>query len=605
MPPVRPHLSITLPRNFEFHYTDSQPPRTPEPETCPEIVEPPKLPRQTFRVRRRRPGIPTYAVETEIAQDLPVPTIEAPRDPYSLGLGGYLLEPRYERDNGYLSPSVAHIPMISPPRTPVAQLSGSEKQSQGESISRPSSSCSGFSDSSASSHGSMASFPSYGESLTSPDSDASDPFIFSSNISRPPMPSSPLQGYQERPNKRAKVGNVAWTDNLDNHLWITYMRYLQDATVTPFKMLPGVAPPLGVCHRVVREAKRTWRGPRSSTLQRDAAHLRPHQKTRKGSPDTIKPTNSGETTPTTAADAHKPYPQWPRSKAARQRLRYLCKRKPSLSAHYQRLLHCRTPSPFPSSPQSDSRAHHCAEHTSPASHADVSSFSTRDMNISLSTSTSITMQPNNPLSQLAVEDAPTTDTTPRKSGSDPFNEPPARTPGHHKSQSLDVNFGTGALGSPFAPTTQKFGSYGRAAGAAPKLDSPLELPAPVPRPRSFKRRFNHDPNATEDQRGSVLEELFAAPSESSHRRVRSRGFSLGDVGESSHRLTSLFTPPSMFDQLATPESSQNMSSQANLLSPLTVEPTRRLGSPFVGRSSNVRLHNTFPRHFTPHGLGNS
>lgn len=487
-------------------------------------------------------------------------------------------------------------------RTPLWAELGHYRQA--ESISRPTSSCSGISDSSASSRGSLDSFPSFGGSCTSPEEDMTDPFLYHSQDMKYDRDDSPLDVCQQRPAKKFKLRTeTVWTEDMDNHLWMSYMRYLQDPTVTPFKMLPGTAPPLGVCHRVVREAKKTWKGPRMPSSG-SSSRLPSHRASRSGSPDTIKPMKSGSSTPT--ASMGKPYPKWPRSESAtRRRLRQLCKRKPSLSAHYQRLLHCRSPSPFQSSPRSG--AEDVGPRLSSPFSEQASSFSTRDMNISLATSTASSMQYGNPLSQL------TSDATPRARNEEWVPHHSSRSSAHQKSQSLHIGLGIGNMvGSSFVSMSQMTGMSSNQpssqtwhpSGYAPRLDPPLELHSPIPLPRSFKRRALHNLEDGSRPRGSgvrqnLLQELFGAPAESSHRRVRSRGFSLGDMGEGARRLSTMFTPPSAVESMGSPDmSTAPNSSEMHISSPLAQgQATIRLGSPFGGRSSNVHFNNTFPRAF--------
>jgi hypothetical protein len=162
----RPHQSITLPRNFMFHYRDGQAPQTPEPEPQPEQLQPPAPPRQTLKVRRRRTTFVLNQDFDDFPDVVPIPTIEAPElhSDSSMGLPTlpHILDSGY--DTGYLSPAVQFSQTISPPKTPVSQMRGHggfegpqhwsdvDQASQSESSSRPTSS-SGFSDSSVSSRG--------------------------------------------------------------------------------------------------------------------------------------------------------------------------------------------------------------------------------------------------------------------------------------------------------------------------------------------------------------------------------------------------------------------------------------------------------------------
>jgi hypothetical protein len=231
------------------------------------------------------------------------------------------------------------------------------------------------------------------------------------------------------------------------------------------------------------------------------------------------------------------------------------------------------------------------------------SFSTRDMNLSLATSTAASMQLGNPLSQLA------NDITPRPS---PRTWSSARSSAHQKSQSLHIGLGLGnVLGSPFHARSESSNSRMNQSNArtwhapsssaqSPRLGSPFQLHAPRPKSRVFKRRALH--NSFEDRarnRGdSFVNEIFGAPAESSHRRVRSRGFSLGDMMEGARRLP-LVNDPSGFNPFAHAGSAMPSPAQTSPAVPAEFQSkgTVRLGSPFVGRSSN-----TFPRATVSHSF---
>ncbi|OAG11417.1 uncharacterized protein CC84DRAFT_1158963 [Paraphaeosphaeria sporulosa] len=255
-----------------FHYQDGQPPRTPEPDAQVDDMQPPPPPRQVLKVRRRR----TTFVPTQIFNDpddgLPIPTIEAPELHSDVSTELPTLQPAI--DNDYLSPALTWSRMLSPPKTPVSQMgslssfeglqhwSELDQASQSETSSRPTSS-SGFSDSSQSSFDSFESFPSLGGSCTSSEDEKMDPF-FSPAPKHTPMLSSPIVT-QQRQQAKLKL-KASFTEEMDYHLWMTYMKYLQDPTVTPFKALPTTVPPNGVCHRVARLARHTWKGPRKSSV---------------------------------------------------------------------------------------------------------------------------------------------------------------------------------------------------------------------------------------------------------------------------------------------------------------------------------------------------
>lgn len=582
-----------------FHYRDGEIPCTPEPEAQPEELQPPPPPRQVLKVRRRR----TTFVMDESTDQRPIPTIEAPELVSEASEDLPSLPPF--QDNTLLSPGFGFMRMISPPKTPVAQMRTISnydlprnwddiEAGQSETSSRPASS-SGFSDSSVSSCGSIGSFTSRGGSCTSPEDEMTDPFpLYSPAAKYFDGPSSPLAAQPEvRATKKLKL-RATFTEEMDQHLWMTYMRYLQDPTVTPFKAIPGTVPPNGVCHRVARMARNTWTGPRPPRV----GVLRGSQYgSRAGTPDTIKPTKSGSSTP--VARAGKSYLRFPSEKQCRKRLRDLAKQKSTLSAHYQRLLH-RSPSPLQSSPPREMEPP--APLSSPFSQGSTM-FSTRDMNVSLATSTAATMQAGNPLAQLAVENIPRPVERTWSS---------VRSSAHQKSQSLHLGLGIGiggVLGSPFNANSERAESstahhnaqtwHAHSSTQPPRLGSPFQLHAPRPMSKVFKRRALHNFEDKARSRGeSFVSELFGAPAESSHRRVRSRGFSLGDMMEGSRRLP-LVNDPASFNPFISNNTSLPSPEQMSTDIPAEDfgQATVRLGSPFGGRSSN-----TFPRATTSHSF---
>lgn len=616
MPRARPQLSITLPRNFTFHYTEGDEPKTPVQEIPVPIPRSP----QAYRIKRRsRPNVSSITSMNHQdhgeSSDIPIPTIEAPPSDQP---SRPLFQQRYtEPAEGYLAAPVPTRRFMTSPRTPSAQRSpfhdawglSNAQAPGGESISRPISACSILSDSSDDSNGSLSSYPSLGGSCTSPESDAPDPFIYPA-VCKSRASDKPMQMETPRPMKKkhhpSKQSQVHWTPEMDRHLWGAYLIYLQDPTVTPFKMLPGVAPPLGVCHRVTRQARRTWRGAKSA----------PRKVSDGGSPDTIKASRSGSNTPTGLVTA-RPSP-WPKTgPSTRRRLRELCKRKPTIAPHYQRLLQARSSSPESSSSRSQSQS---AIGSSPFGYqAEQTPFATRDIQLSLAASTASSMQPNGPLAQLASrrEISPQPDR-------DWFNDPivpwasPSEIPsdlGHH--HLADESTETPHLGSPFgyhtwgpsrsrqhlrpsAPRTQS----DAVSAIGPALKSPVRLHDTFPYPSAHKRRAQHQledefsPGGTD--RKSLFEELFGGPSQTRHRRVRSRGFSLGDVNSNGGRLQSLFTPPTTSDEMSSPEGAAAASNPGTLETPSISDSVRRLGSPFAGVSS--RPPRRSPRHMASASL---
>ncbi|KAI4202733.1 MAG: hypothetical protein LQ350_002399 [Teloschistes chrysophthalmus] len=634
MPRDRPHLSITLPRNFTFHYTEGEEPKTPEREDATPVAPPPA--QGAYRVKRRsRPTIQTTTQNqlrlTQTLQDAPVPTIETPSalepEPLRPSFQHRMTEPAV----GYLSPTNRPFMTMPRPHTPTmqrVQVSDSWKtpspRDLGDSIARPFSRCSITSNSSDESSGSQTSYPSLGGSCTSPESDAPDPFYlpsFKKSKSRPPLSAIATPQPFRSPLGAKKQPVVFWTPEMDKHLWSAYMQYLQDPTVTPFKTLPGTAPPLGVCHRVARQAKRTWKGTgnvgRIPSATANGKSTVTSAINSSDSPEAGRSIRSGSSTPT--GGSMTTVPVWPKSSSStRRRLRYLAKRKPRIAPHYQRLL--RSPSPLSSSSQSQPRS---ARAFSPLSQEiQQPSFNTRDIQISLTTSTAATMQPDGPLAQLAHETAgnyptkwfnePLAQEMPGSHSTEWFNEPPApwASPAAIPSSDLghEVNLSVPAteapqLGSPFSgshtwgpsrsrqhvrPSTPRTQSSHMASTIGPALKSPLRFNNKAPYPSVSKRRAQHQledelsPGGSE-RRKNLIEELFGGPAEGRHRRVRSRGFSLGDVNANA-RLEALFQQQSSDEQPNREQQNTGLPSGASgsssLHPPPQAESVRRLGSPF-------------------------
>lgn len=600
-----------------FHYRDGAAPQTPEPEPQVAELQPPPPPRQTLKVRRRRATFVRQPIELDFPmEEKPIPTIEA-TDFFESS--NALPSPPSALDNAYLSPPTSFTRLVSPPKTPAHQVrtidifAGPQHwddldSSRSDSSSRPTSS-SGFSDSSISSRGSMESLVSRGGSCTSPEEEMCDPFSFEALEMKYKQSSSPLAVHQQ-PNTAKKLKlRATFTEEMDYHLWRTYMTYLQDPTVTPFKAVPLTTPPNGVCHRVARMARKTWKcSPPSNTV---GVRMAGHFASRSGTPDTIKALKSGSNTPR----ANKSYLRYPTEKQCRKRLRDLAKQRPTLSAYYQRLLH-RSPSPLQSSPPSekaDEVSHQLPQPeplSSPfAQDTSAFTFSTRDMNVSLATSTAASMQMGNPLSRLA------SDLTPRP---EQKTWSKARSSAHQKSQSLHVGLGLGlsnVLGSPFrASSTVEMTDAGcnshnaqtwhaQSGLPTPRLGSPFQLHAPRPKSRVFKRRAlgNSFEEKTRSRGNSFVDDIFGAPAESSHRRVRDRGFSLGDMmdGAGARRLPLSTSGPPEFNPFANlrPQLPSPVHTSPAVMTESHGRDIIRLGTPFGGRPGN-----TFPRASTSYGF---
>ena len=623
MPRTRPQLSITLPRNFTFHYTEGEEPTTPEREIPIPVPQSPR-PSNAYRFKRRsRPGVNTIFQGNKdpiSSSDIPIPTIETPVvvEPTRPAVQQRATEPA----EGYLAP-FATRPFMTLPRTPVLQQrrlaladgwNASNHRDLGDSITRPMSTCSLLSDSSDDSNGSLTSYPAGDGSCTSPESDAPDPFKFASIRKSKAKRWAALAKNDEsiQCGLSTKQVRVNWTPEMDRHLWTIYHVYLQDPTVTPFKMLPGTAPPLGVCHRVAREAKRSWRGAKTSLRNLSTVTIPSDREDRvgaatifgrrSGSPDTIRADRSGSNTPTGSATAKAPL--WPKSSSStRRRLRHLCKCKPAIAPHYQRLLQSRSPSPFSSSSRTQSRSQSRLSEVSSPFETQSSSFNTRDIQLSLTTSTAASMQPHGPLARLGSDNA--ANTRPQREW---FNEPPVpwASPTAIPSDVVDIEIGGDddampappPLGSPFGhhtwgpsrsrqrvrPSASRIQSSD-ASSLGPSLRSPVRLSDTLPYPGVQKRRARYpledelSPGGSSMQQ-SLLDSLFGSPAEGRHRRVRSRGFSLGDVN-TPNPLESLFTPPHSRDGLTGGPDATPTGLSSGTTEPRTpIRTIRRLRSPF-------------------------
>lgn len=547
-------LSRTLPKNFTFPSISSDEPRTPEHPTA-ELKSPTSPRHASFRLPRCRvrSGTDIFAnVNRDFdflrpnPADIPLPSIEFPPEADSQPLRSPPNEP--DTSNHLQVPPRRRMEVKTPPAqirtTPLgfkglANWTPGDPLGLGDSIQRPASACSNASDSSISSIETATSQPSLGGSCTSPESEIQDPFLDYETerkqvLESPPRPTDARAKSAKLPRKKER-----WTAEMDNHLWNTYQIYLQDPTITPFKMTPGSIPPLGVSHRVAREAKRTWPKVKARANRRLAEGTAVSSDSR-----------SRSATPTAKA-------VWPMSEAStRRRLKMLCRRKFSITPHYQRLMQSRSPSPFPDLlSQSSSRE---SEQLGPSS-SSATSFATRDLGVSL-VSSSLPAT----LSQLASQDHPSRQTD-NRSGN-PVGQPVQHDSSNNASSAGTVGLnGSGPvrrLGSPFVYNTwgpDKSSGHVRPATAGkrrgtihvtgPRLRSPppLESVSPV-----HKRRASYQPEQDTSAGTSGvnhdLQELIRRGrlkdiSQQRRVRIRNRGLTTGAV-DSRVPIDQLFLPPS-------------------------------------------------------------
>jgi hypothetical protein len=603
--------STTLPRGFRFHE-----PRTPEPqaEDEPQIPSPP---RPRLKVRRRNVSnlqAPTdHFLASVAAADVPIPTIELPQVAAQNISEDSDMPDREDLSttSGFLAPQPQDYRFFSPPKTPMPTFPSEEGASQRRDWSmgtpspaedyfqRPSSALSNASDASDDSFysGSRFSRPSDDGSCTSPESDIADPFQFpiSKGKGKAIQLDEPVQLTTLNGKLRSKKRKDApWTKAQSAHLWSTYLIYLQDPTVTPFRIGASCIPPEGVCHRVARETKRSWKGQKVAPVLRRSSRLSSVVSSRASE-------KSGSLTPT--GEHPKVYAAWPHSSAAtRNQLREMCRNKDNTPVSRHRHMQSRSPTPFT---KSTIRARQTPEPR-------TSIFSTMDIAMSLTTSTAESMQPDGPLAKLAAEDSEDTPTL--TSSFPPLEEfkPLSFSQSRGLGISLDEERGR-RLGSPFAartygPSSSKtLNTFDRPSPprtqsdtAGPHLRSPLRFDKPRSLNGTQKRRAQHDleeelsPNGA-IVRPSILNELFSAPS--TQRRVRSRGFSLGDeaLRHRDPRISpSQFEVPPPRMKLPSPTAQPSAPKPApRLLPSATFEPPR-LGSPF-SESASVAGPSTFPR----------
>ncbi|KAL4985233.1 hypothetical protein BDW68DRAFT_147226 [Aspergillus falconensis] len=576
-------LSRTLPKDFTYPSTE---PRTPERSSLIQLDAPPPPPRHSgsrLRPSRVRSGTDLFAQVnhdfpfSSVAPDMPLPSIEFPPAHDDASLGYETLVPP---DDRLLAPPRARVVLKTPPAQirpdPVeAELSSSwstwNPGATGYEIQRPSSACSNASDSSVSSNETISSRQSVGGSCTSTESDHYDPFFHIELTPKRTADSSPLPAVTQKKHPKQTKTRERWTLDMDNHLWNTYQLYIQDPTITPFKMTPGSIPPLGVTHRVARQAKRTW--------ERKSTRLNKQYASGDTSP------GSGETTPT--AKDHAPKPSWPKSEAStRRRLKYLSKRKFSIAPHYQRMMQSRSPEPFPDLFSRPSDA-------TPAVSAPVNSsatYATRDLGVSL-----VSSSVPGPLAQLAAQDPlpPSAAFIPRSlipgsPRSDLGNPLPT------KSSSIDGSE-VPRLGSPFSyhtwgpnnvkkrnqrhtPRTRRETIH----VTGSRLRSPPRM-APLPNLADSNSSSSNVPtqSPSEEETRRNLEELFRQGklNDLGHRRVRIRNRGA---------TTSATVTPKGLDQLFSPPSSSSRNEKTfapekpmpNPIVSLSGEQIKRLGSPF-------------------------
>ncbi|KGO65625.1 hypothetical protein PITC_007430 [Penicillium italicum] len=567
-------LSRTLPKNFTFSLGDNEP-KTPErPRTTMNVPPPPRhsissgfLP----RVRARAGTNVCARMDMDMFQfhgsDVPLPSIEVPQSTTDFEAPSFR---GFDNDEGYLAPPRVRMDVKTPP----AQIRGTPfdscdtgnqwppwDQTPGpNNFRRPDSVCSTLSNSSIESIETFASRPSVG-SFTSVESDLFDSY-FPLEMSKEPEIESP-----SRPQKQSvniKVTKKAWTREMDTHLWNTYQIYLQDPTMTPFKMTPGSIPPLGVTSRVARRAKKTW-WQKSSRLVESV------------SMNSVDPIEIS----TPKAMEEESQPAWPKSDSkTRRRLKMLCRRKFSISPHYQRIMQSRTPEPV-------TEMFGLPTDTRVKDFADNSAYTTRDLGVSLVISSEPT-----PLSQV-TQDLPLTTDWFNNPVSAPAEPPVAKAPSQH----LRVESAPSIprLGSPFVYSTWGPGGSNRQVHDPNTRRGTVHVPGCRARRNTY---FDQSLPDTDDVFASVSREQKNPSDQEVERRLEDyvRDNKFQDMGHGRVRIrnrgatTSAVNPRDM-DQLFSPPSSLNSGPiEPEETTPILKPPMnplldlgeniKRLGSPF-------------------------
>ena len=376
---------------------------------------------------------------------------------------------------------------------------------------------------------------------------------------------------------KRKARKAPWTKPMSDHLWSTFALYLQDPKVTPVRMGKSCIPPQGVCLRVAREAKRSWKGAKGFVK----------------APLTGEGRKSGSSTPT--AETTGTFIQWPHTCAAtRAHLRELCKLKATAGPKNHRFI-SRSPTPF-----TQSAARHWNRRSTPA--RNPSAF-TQDMSMSLTLSTSDSMQPQGPLAQL-------TGSSPAPAPALP--EQPSQPP--LIGQILNTFEGEPSfaerrrLGSPFSARSYGPSSSGSLAavlglgGSMPRRQTHTvgprrTLQSPVRLSRAGTQKRRNTQSSEPRKRPSIGADLWLDPNPA-RPTGRPRAETSWGAEFSSTNLNQrdeLFIPRIPIEPiLATSASMPDVGAQ--LASPLSPPPAR-LGSPFSGSNSSFSFPNRLHRSY--------
>ncbi|KAK4151673.1 hypothetical protein C8A00DRAFT_45166 [Chaetomidium leptoderma] len=560
----------TLPRGFRC--PDYEAPRTPEPFPQTDDVQIPSPPRARLKLRRRvvsQLSAPTQQFLASVAAaDVPIPSIEEPEIASDASdMNGHCPFPEFhcedEGDMQFLRPRWRGLPA---PKTPAPGPEASLPPSQYPNwtigsigsvestpepdyeSSRPSTARSTQTSASLFSRFSLASDDDHCDGFGDEGNDKDDYPITLDDAAPSHRPAD----------LREKARKAPWTKPMSDHLWSTFMLYLQDPKVTPFRMGKSCIPPHGVCLRVAREAKRSWKG----------------SKARPKVANSGEGMKSGSATPT--AESSGTFIQWPHTCAAtRAHLRDLCRLKASSRANNHKFM------PRSITPFTQAAARHWNRRSTPA--RSPAPFATQDMSLSLALSTSESMQPNGPLAQLAA------------SGSEPVE--PSRSP-LLAGQTLGTFEGEPSfaerrrLGSPFNASSYGPSSSGSLAaalgltGSIPRRQSQTvgprrALQSPVRLSRSGTQKRRHTQSGVPRKRPSIGSDLWLDPSFNAASAASTTWTREAPI---SNRNDELFMP--RIPPVPALTSSTSMPNVGGQLDDSALPPPPRLGSPFTGESSS-------------------
>ncbi|KAH6689162.1 hypothetical protein F5X68DRAFT_77900 [Plectosphaerella plurivora] len=571
--------ALSLPGAGRPHDTESMQPRTPEPFMGEDGMQrPPSPPRPKFKLKRRiasNLNAPTQQFLASVAAaDVPIPSIEEPlatlgddaptendnmmacdplQHPADLNFASV---PRGRRMSSPRTPAPGLAPSLSPRRYPdwtLGSLCSSVESTPECESSRPSTAVSTQTSASLFSRYSIAS-----EDLRCPGPSMGE---MARALKSQHDGTSTLAPPCDNKRRRAK-----WTAPMTNHLWSTYCLYLRDPKVTPIRFSKSGIPPEGVCCRVAREAKRSWRGANPS-----GKVLGGLQKSRNATPTGDLPTT---------------FMQWPHTGGAtRAHLRDLCKHMSSSTASRAGHQNSQTPTSF-----GRTVARLRRRRTTPT----PSAFSSKEMCMSLALSTCESMQPSGPLAQLTqatpepTEGAGAAPTMPSTSA---MLDAPALEPRRLASPFMAKSYGPSSsteLGAAFAMPIQR---QTHTVGAQHALQSPARLTRS--RSNTQKRRprqTSAEPRRT--KRPSLGSDLWVRPPSS----PAPAGESQAQFSSSSKTQEDVLCVPrtNLAELISGPRRlTEDMRScgagAQNLANPF--DPPQRLGSPFASSNTSFSFPN--------------